>query len=813
VVKKVLSFPMRGQFWPSREGEILSFDCFLERKHMSTKTTIKRIALVAAVAAAFGGLSTVAANAANGSTYTTTLGTITPTVPVVGTAVTVPLKIASDVASVATAQTETWTATFVHVPVNSKLVSASSLVADVSNQDASLATAGAALTQTTASANTVVATAGASAAVLTTPVAAGEYTFTPDVPGVYELTIAGTGTAVGSTDTAVTNFVITVGGSQVTQAVSGIGTNTATAVTGGTATVVYTAPEGSASGAIYNVTATGGSVLNPLGAANNSTRLTSAAASGVVSFAGDTAVGATAKINGTDYTGGFSYTSQANATTANGTLIAAAKSDSFSFVASSSVAGTETITIASINAATGAPSTKATITITWTATATTPVASLSTAFLNTGATYAASNTTTPYASKSLAAATVAANIGVTLNDTNGLALNGQKLTVTLAGPGSFSVAQNQSNSTGTNTGLRASTDTNANSGNLWQIDLFADGTAGTTTITIADGSYVVATKTFYFTGSAATIAVTQNFSIAKASSTGAELGVATSNTSATTGYVPAISAEVTDANGNVIAQAPSCLISDLTVLSSCVIVADNNATYGAGTGYYNVDVVSAPGGVSGKSATVTLRILNSDGVTYTTSTPLTFTLGGAIVKTAATLDSTSYTPGQPMKLSITATDASGNPTYDNQSIAYAISSSAPVGGSLPAVTKVFAKGVYATSLTAPSLYAPSVSGPFTISVTGNDVANTVTSVSATVTGGEASANAAAATDAANEATDAANAATDAANAAADAADAATSAAQDAGAKADAALAAVTALSAKITVLAAQIAKIVKKLGA
>jgi hypothetical protein len=42
---------------------------------MSTKTTIKRIALVAAVAAAFGGLSTVAANATAGATLATQTGT------------------------------------------------------------------------------------------------------------------------------------------------------------------------------------------------------------------------------------------------------------------------------------------------------------------------------------------------------------------------------------------------------------------------------------------------------------------------------------------------------------------------------------------------------------------------------------------------------------------------------------------------------------------------------------------------------------------------------------------------------------------
>ena len=76
---------MRGQFWPSREGEILFFDCFLERKHMSTKTTFKRVALVAVVALGLGGLSTVAANAAHNPTdYVTGISASTAKAPVAG---------------------------------------------------------------------------------------------------------------------------------------------------------------------------------------------------------------------------------------------------------------------------------------------------------------------------------------------------------------------------------------------------------------------------------------------------------------------------------------------------------------------------------------------------------------------------------------------------------------------------------------------------------------------------------------------------------------------------------------------------------
>jgi len=76
---------MRGQFWPSREGEILFFDFFLERKSMSTKTTFKRVALVAVVALGLGGLSTVAANATHNPTdYVTGISASTAKAPVAG---------------------------------------------------------------------------------------------------------------------------------------------------------------------------------------------------------------------------------------------------------------------------------------------------------------------------------------------------------------------------------------------------------------------------------------------------------------------------------------------------------------------------------------------------------------------------------------------------------------------------------------------------------------------------------------------------------------------------------------------------------
>jgi trimeric autotransporter adhesin len=513
--------------------------------------------------------------------------------------------------------------------------------------------------------------------------------------------------------------------------------------------------------------------------------------------------GTVVNTNGTNLAGGATWTP------------AGVDTNTVTVTATASAAGTNVISVRTINGTTGASTLAASLTITWVASVS--ASTTSTAFINGAGVYAASNTTTAYSAKGTSRAAL---IGVALKDASGNALVGQKLTVAVTGPGVIAVTQADSltvgtyatHSLGSNAGIRAATDSSAHTGSHWLIDLFGDGASGTSTVTISVGSTVVATKTWVFTDTATKITVTQNYSVARASATGAALGSAVSNESVDSTNVAAFVAFVEDKNGNGVNSAPSCKIADLTVINGCTITQDAGAE-GAGDGYYNVSVTSAPNGVSGKSTEIYVRWLNTATNTYVESAPLKFTLGGSIATTSVTLDAASYEAGAPMSLSITAKDSSGNPTYDGQSIAYALSSSKPVGGALPATTKVFAKGVYATSLTSPTLYAPVSAGEFSISVTGNDTAKTVTTVRASVTNPGVDA----ATDAANEATDAANAATDAALAAADAADAATAAAQDAS-DAVAALSAsvsklISSLRAQITSLTNLVIKIQKKVRA
>jgi hypothetical protein len=497
----------------------------------------------------------------------------------------------------------------------------------------------------------------------------------------------------------------------------------------------------------------------------------------------------------------------------------------------SAVAGVQTVSFTPITA-NGAPGTAITATITWGAAAVVNVGyTAAESFISDGNTIPSilsqpgSSLSYPKtAGVALAAGvTTGATIGVNLFDGSNTAITGVPLTVTVSGPGLISLVTGST--TGTTGTVRAAslTATQMASTSHATIGVSADGTAGTSVITVATGSTTLFTKTVTFVGTVASIKiVSQNLFIAPATAAGGTLGsITSSDTGLTTGTTAAVELEALDANGNpVTGLTISGKSADTSVIASAGVAEETSAmapaTIGAnGPGYYLANVVSAPVGTSGASTTVTFRTLLSDGVTYVTATPVTFSLGGAIAKEVLSTDASSYSSLAPVKVVLTATDSKGNPAYDqtvNAGLTSALVSSTQLGGAAFTATsfKTLNKGVSTLS----GVYAPAVAGSFTISGTDTaDVAGEAVSVTAASAGGSADASAQAATDAANEATDAANAATDAANAAADAADAATSAAQDASAQAQAALAAVNALSAKITVLAAQIAKIIKKLKA
>jgi hypothetical protein len=797
---------------------------------MSTKTSIKRIALVAVSALGFGLLSVVPAKAA-ASEYTMALGTITPAdgSAVVGATVTIPVTLDTAADPDAT-DSVTFTAVFAQKPINTALVD-TSISAGVTTLSTTLATEG---HTTTASSNTLTYASAAASDDIGGAAAAGEFTFVPDTAGVYKITIDEGATAtVAATTTAVTAITIIVGGAALTQSASGKGATTGSAVVGGSAVAVYHVPGATADNTVYNITSSGvGSISNPGVCDTDDATLegTDTAVRCATVGGGGGASGVATTINGTNYSDGAKFTFDAGPAAGN-VLVANYVGGSFTVDASSSVAGAQTITITSINQATGVPTTRATITINWVASASGAAsAQHSTAWIVAGATAATSTTDATADGVNCSKAVVAgacANVVVTVKDANAVALLNAPLSASISGPGVLGVIDEDGDTSAWAKSGRAVA-TSATTGhldvNVGSFAIYADGTSGLATITISSGTTVLATKYVNFYGTVSKLNVTQNLKVARAGALGYELGCDAADCGwlGTAVSTPAVYIEAVDAEGNVV---PGLTIgyvtSDASVILSASVTQDD-ATAGDGPGYYNASVTSAPNGVSGKTATVTFRTLLSTGA-YVTADPVTFSLGGTVATATLTLDKASYQVGEAMVVTRTAKDSAGNPVYDGVASPAVVFSKA-IGGTAPAAGE-YRSGVSASSATRPTVFAPSTGGAFEARATFSFAGvSTQVTATATVADDASTAAAAAAADAAAEAIDAANAATDAANLAAEAADAATVAAEEARDAADAATAAVeelatqvatlmAALKAQITTLANTVAKIAKKVKA
>jgi hypothetical protein len=640
----------------------------------------------------------------------------------------------------------------------------------------------------------------------------------------------------------------------VAAAFGGLSTVAANA-TAGTSTIVVNAGGSGTTGSGTNTVTTSAvtstyvsAAITFTGDANNATQITSSGVGtlNVPSIAAATNNVATTGITSTGFTAFEADTTTAvPGTSAHtlGNLTGTSGVGAVTFAAYSATAGTQTISVASSTST-------STLTITWGAA---PVFSSANSYayvIDTGTavsavqTIAATNPTadaTTAQTKGSGTPTQVAVIKVRLldNEPTPVGLASKTVSASISGAGLLEgTGSNIATSGFVATPAAVASSTTDGSGYA-AFSVLNSGVAGTGTITLSYtdangvvnslGSHVVV---FYNT-TPASFKVTQNLKVGTA---GVALGVAISaaNSGATVATTPAIEIQALDASGNIVGGLTgfTAVSSNTNVLLNTIAVAEDtsSAANAAGAGNYIVQPTFAAGAVSGSSATLTVTWTSTDGLTKVSAAPVTFTVGGTTISTLTLKsDADSYTPGQKVTLTLTATDSSGNPVADGN---YGVWGNTATNGAITPVTasaqltsNPFAAG--SSSTTAPAapsyevvggvatttIYAPYTDGTVsltsTLGTTNSGLATalqgTTLATSFTVATGASTASAAA-TDAANEATDAANAATDAANAA-------TSAAQDAGAKADAALAAVTALSAKITVLAAQIAKIVKKLKA
>jgi trimeric autotransporter adhesin len=349
------------------------------------------------------------------------------------------------------------------------------------------------------------------------------------------------------------------------------------------------------------------------------------------------------------------------------------------------------------------------------------------------------------------------------------------------------------------------------------LNVYSDGTAGVSTITVSTASITFPSQTItFYAKSPKTITAAVYNPVLNVGSNDAAVAAtavdANGNNWAGSLYIKAVAAADALIGGS--ATAPVlCSYTSSVKTHFCPIT-----TTGAGTAkYVVVDQSAALGTETAYGAAMSAATSNEVTVTVSAGAPTT-------VKIA--FDKATYQPFEKALITVTPLDAAGKTlgtkTINNLFAAGGISSNIALGSQSDTLTSVNVTTAAAndTDVTAGSktytVYMPA-QGDVTISATGSTGLAAVGQVKVTATATVVNSSVDAATDAANEATDAANAATDAALAAADAADAATAAAQDAS-DAVAALSAsvsklISSLRAQITSLTNLVIKIQKKVRA
>lgn len=305
-----------------------------------------------------------------------------------------------------------------------------------------------------------------------------------------------------------------------------------------------------------------------------------------------------------------------------------------------------------------------------------------------------------------------ATVVVTVKDEAGTPLTSETLSVTNSGPGAL----------GTGTGSPAdfvpagqavSVTASASVPGKYVFALFADGRGGFSTVSIFDGPTLLATKFAAFYGPVAFLTAFQNLALPNVN--GAPLGSNSAHNPGDGTYVnaPAVILTAKDGNGVPVPNEPaaefSASSSDLTILSPAISVIpdDGLGTGSLGAGTYNVQIHSASGGVSGRSAKLTFRY-SADNGPFISSAPLTFTTSSSMIsKVLMSLDKASYGPGENATLSISALDGAGNPVSDQDAGNFfassaGLSTSLPVNKLLfPFTTVTFIRGKATTTLDLP----------------------------------------------------------------------------------------------------------------
>jgi trimeric autotransporter adhesin len=707
---------------------------------MSTKTTFKRISLVAVAAMSMGVLTSVAPVSAAITANTVTLSDTSASVAV-GSPATFTI-------------TDSFTAGVIDEESIITVERTTAPAGATANKTGIVLTAGTPVVSAAAGTSVVTAAVTTTAPFVTNTktVAIGQFksitsvAFTPDVAGVYVLTISQTGDA--TTDAAAQTFTVYAGYSadlaKPNTAFPIQGSNITTAWTGinaGLATVRIT--NFPVTARRYYVAVTGGT-------------LNSVVSNGLFATASGGSASTFNLTNGANLTGGVDFFGR-SATTV---------SDSVDIQVSSTGASA-TVTVTYYDPTTGAATVYSTATASFAAAPVLSVAN-STSFIDstTASTFGTGAKDEILSVSGTVATTRLATIKVTLKDSALTAMSAKTLSAVVTGPGlvqgkvGTGVLNTYTN--GSASGSRVATvDTDALGQGFFAV--FSDGSGGVGTITISQGTTVIATETITFAG-IATQLKDNNVDAA---------GDSLNSVFIPKGGTGTLSVGSYDVAGNKVSATPTGLV----VTSDATSVATVSISGGTGT-------ITVTGVAAGKAnitisvgalATATIKLVIPVEVTLTTAKTVTMSF-----------DKTSYAPGEKMTLTVKATDANGAGVADGARVLFSDTATANVAlGTLPTGTVTLAGGIATYTY-----YAPFAAGDITVTakegaavdaVIASTTAVPYTAATITATASVVNAGVDAATDAASEATDAANAATDAALAAADAADAATAAAEDASA--------------------------------
>ena len=441
-----------------------------------------------------------------------------------------------------------------------------------------------------------------------------------------------------------------------------------------------------------------------------------------------------------------------------------------------SVAGTYEARILTTRPATG-PSVAWTVTVK--AADLTPSASTTTSILNAGEVTTATADATVYAPKATSTDAAAVIVVTPKNAAGGSAT--ESILATVSGSGMIGSGSNATSISAQGRSLVIP------SGN--HIGVFADGTAGVSTITLTTLTGVVlATEKVTFYGDIASIVATTVKSVIPVGSN-----------------VSTIKAVAYDASGVTVgAGTLNAFSSDVSVVSD----SGTAATIVNGEAVFTLTGVKTGGvAVTVKSGTVS-------------SAPVATRVEGAATKVKLSFDKAQYLPGEAATITVQVLDASGLPvsgkTHANLFATGGIVSNYAFGSASDVLTATSVTTDTATVKTY-KVFMPLVQNTIKISATGGSslpVAGQVVVSTETIVEDSAQK---AATDAAKEALEASNAATTAALDAAKAADAATAAAQAAtdavAALSESVAKLIAGLQAQIKSLATVVAKIAKKVKA